>query len=150
MPLLTHTCTVYQPYNQPQFLAFRLGEVRGDNSQLTEALSTSQSERDAARSGLSDAQQQLAALQQRHAAAAMSAEATLREAAAAAAQERVREREEIKAQAERWVAGLHLAPGCFWHPLLLDNRKRAPARLEDRAAGSWLGGKRARTLAVSK
>jgi spindle assembly abnormal protein 6 len=60
-----------------------------------------QSERDNARATLADVQQQLGALQQRHAQQTMQLEAQLREQAAAAAEERLRERSELKQQMER-------------------------------------------------
>ena len=73
-----------------------------------------QSERDGARASLADVQQQLSALQQRHAQQTMQLEAQLREQAAAAAEERLRERGELKAQMERWVpcCGAPRGGGC--------------------------------------
>jgi spindle assembly abnormal protein 6 len=63
--------------------------------------STRQSERDNVRATLADVQQQLAALQQKHAQQTMQLEAQLREQAAAAAEERLRERSDLKQQMER-------------------------------------------------
>ncbi|GBF91102.1 hypothetical protein Rsub_04771 [Raphidocelis subcapitata] len=103
---LPHITLTFRPGNDTavkQFLAFRLGEVRADCSQLSEVLAQTQSERESTRASLADVQQQLSALQQRHAQQTMQLEAQLREQAAAAAEERLRERGELKAQMEREV-----------------------------------------------
>ncbi|KAI8471988.1 MAG: centriole protein [Monoraphidium minutum] len=103
---LPHITLTFRPGNDTavkQFLAFRLGEVRADCSQLTEGLAKTQSEREGARASLADAQQQLSALQQKHARQTLQLESQLREQAAAAHEERLKERGELRAQMEREV-----------------------------------------------
>jgi spindle assembly abnormal protein 6 len=66
-------------------------------------LAPGQAEREGARASLGDAQQQLSALQQKHARQTLQLESQLREQAAAAHEERLREKAQLREQLERWA-----------------------------------------------
>jgi spindle assembly abnormal protein 6 len=88
-------------WQPPQFLAFRLAEVKADNAELTGALAATKDARGSAEDSAGALRAQLAALQEAHDRHLMQAEAAARAAAAAAAEEKAAEKAALKDAAER-------------------------------------------------
>ncbi|KAF6264226.1 hypothetical protein COO60DRAFT_1267074 [Scenedesmus sp. NREL 46B-D3] len=101
---LPHITLAFRPGNDftvKQFLAFRLSEVKRDCQQLQNQLANSKDESVERWQQLSDCQQQLSSLQERHSRQTLELEAQLREQAAVAQQDKLDQVAAVRTQLER-------------------------------------------------